>query len=755
MKNIFTESKYIESADKCLDFIKRMLDPAEWEVLPYYSQVYPDDYQGELMWGGATDIPDDAERVDPVYIQPAKYYEPGYTGVIEGTYKLPKGANPSDYAVAVYEVATERSLICYCPLLTREVETADGVVKENYWCTGDLVEAWEYYQSSYDRNEPLMLTDSGSYVPWSPDPETGVEPTKWYQTKFTTTKVVYWYWAKRSTRGGNRAYEIELVRKKWPMSVTEDVLNKYLSKPAPRPAESYTRTNYVGMEVGSYYNIFELLNRDTIKEHHSGWIGKNDKVVSTPDLPEFTTGNPEELVTQSFQIDATGKKHKGFIEYGYSYFKDYKVQLYTLVLGDAEYLNGEAMLWSDVVCPIPDVTPDIPEITVEIVDVIVMLGSSHRKKNYTFLASVDTPDADLFIPGYATVTAENKGAITQKDSYITYKVEYDNPSNAFQYQLRADTTKTPLYELPARTEDRSFRFIACGDPQITNATSASAWSDTLSLAFSTYSEAQFIATLGDLVDAQTSMSLAEQQFSYFAAPKEIRTHPHVIAMGNHDDNMGLGGHLFPPNESTYGVVGGMGDYYLKFEDSLIIVLNTNVKDDRVTEHIEFMNAIIPEFINDYGRPKWIIVMFHHSIFQPTGTAEEEQYVILRNYLAPTFSKYRVDLVLMGHVHAYCRTPVIDCSELSAGDAVTQDCVVHGSSGNVFTKTSHGQTVYVTLNSASGSKYYPLSGDYWYNAKTDQQVIPNYSYVEVTSEHIKIVTHKTDDNAVIDEFTLYK
>ena len=110
---------------------------------------------------------------------------------------------------------------------------------------------------------------------------------------------------------------------------------------------------------------------------------------------------------------------------------------------------------------------------------------------------------------------------------------------------------------------------------------------------------------------------------------------------------------------------------------------------------------------------------------------------------------------MGHTHAYCRTYVMDCSNLSAGDTVDSKCAVIGSGDSSFTKVSHGQTLYVMLNSGSGSKFYPLAGDHWYVAKANQKIMPNFSCVNVTPNYIKITTHQTDDMSIVDEFTLYK
>ena len=65
------------------------------------------------------------------------------------------------------------------------------------------------------------------------------------------------------------------------------------------------------------------------------------------------------MQSQSFRLPETDKEHQGFIEYGYSRFEDYKINLYALVLGDAEYLNAQTILWSDVIYPLPDNPPPI------------------------------------------------------------------------------------------------------------------------------------------------------------------------------------------------------------------------------------------------------------------------------------------------------------------------------------------------------------------------------------------------------------
>lgn len=753
---MLTGQKYDQAAEKALGFIERMFDPAEWEVRPYYGVPYDEAYAGKLMWGGAKEIPDDAERIDPQYIKPDQYYYPGYKGVMQGTFNLPEGENPQNFAVAIYRVSSSsRSIECLCPLLTKEKD--DGSV-EYTWSSGKLVEVWEYYQSSYDRRSQYMEDGSGGYRPWEKNPD-GSSPTKYYRTEFSTSKVAYWYWAKTEVGSSSTyAYEIELVRKDWTVNVTDAMRQKYLNKPMPRPEYGYTRPDYLGMSTMEEYTLFDLIELESVHESYPGvWIGRDDKEMPTPDLPEFTTGMSTQIRSQSFGLEDPPEKHRGFIEYGYSRFVDYKIHLYALVLGDAEYLNGEAPLWSDIIYDLPENPAPIPPLVEEITDIVVMPGTSASWKNYTFLSTIDTPDgASLYIPGYATVTAENKGYSSQKNSHVTYKVSYTNPDEEFRYQLRAGDIATSRLPMAPRPADKNvYKFIAAGDPQITNTPSATAWADSLQKAFTMYPDANFIVTLGDNVDEQVDMALAEKQFSSYLAPPEMRTHPLVAAMGNHDDNMGFDGHFFPPYESSYGVVGGMGDYYFRYDDTLIMVINTNAKDARIDEHISFIEETVAKYVEGRGRAKWTIVMFHHSIFQPTNTAEEQQYVDLRNHFAPCFSSQGVDLVLMGHVHSYCRTHVLDCSNIGIGSTVTPAQIVPNSGGMEFTKTSSGQTVYITLNSASGSKYYPLSGSPWYIAHSNQELVPNISVVDVDNSRIRVITHRSGDMSIMDDFILRK
>jgi 3',5'-cyclic AMP phosphodiesterase CpdA len=114
---------------------------------------------------------------------------------------------------------------------------------------------------------------------------------------------------------------------------------------------------------------------------------------------------------------------------------------------------------------------------------------------------------------------------------------------------------------------------------------------------------------------------------------------------------------------------------------------------------------------------------------------------LRTNLTPVLSKLGVDLVLNGHDHDYARSYLMEGTS-----------IVPGSNGSTV-KAADGQTLYITTNSASGGKFYPLTGPYPWTAKTNQENVANYTNVEVNGGKIVVTTYRSTDNSVIDAVTL--
>lgn len=635
--------KYEESAQKALDFIKRMLDPSDWEVQPYYGKKYEDYYTGKIMWGGARNIPDTATRIDPQYINASQFYMPGYSGVVSGVWaNIP---DPENYAVDVYVITDVRYFSCSCPL------RSDGT-----WKSEQCIKVIDTYAPNEAKGE-------------------------------TTTKTItYWYWQDtiiNSSQREDHVIEFELVRKDW--------------------------------------TDIPIDGQDSVYDGGDGSIYTGSDSIALK--PISVAGN--------------------VIEYGYSRFVDYNIRLCTLA--DAEYTNDETTLWAEDIIGLPDTAPPIDGYEDEITNIVVGIGKYNGRYNFSWLSTEDSETAYVKIHGIANFTAVNCGKISRKSGYTTYKAEVTGlySLSDYEYTIYTGDLTSERYSLKSQmVVDNCYTFILAGDPQITTTATGDTWQYSISKALENYPTAQFIASTGDQVDEITEPNLSEQQMDLFLSLPQLKTLPLLPTMGNHDNNSNFKGHFFVPNESTLGVTHGTGDFYFKYDKTLFICLNSNSLN--IEEHTAFITSTRNKYINDNGNPKWTIVMMHHSIFA-VGYYAAAQNVLDLRALAPVFSANKVDLVLMGHDHCFCRTFIMQDTEIVAESGVDD-----------FTKTSSGQVSYITLNSSSGSKFYAITlSDANYKYKASQEMIPNISAVTVTDNAISVSTHRTSDMTLVDNFILRK
>ena len=78
--------------------------------------------------------------------------------------------------------------------------------------------------------------------------------------------------------------------------------------------------------------------------------------------------------------------------------------------------------------------------------------------------------------------------------------------------------------------------------------------------------------------------------------------------------------------------------------------------------------------------------------------------------------------------------------------------VAGTSGSTV-KATKGEVLYIATNSASGGKFYALTGPYPWTAVTNQENVPNYTNVVVDRGSITATTYRTTDGSVVDKVTL--
>ncbi|MDR3601433.1 MAG: fibronectin type III domain-containing protein [Desulfosporosinus sp.] len=355
----------------------------------------------------------------------------------------------------------------------------------------------------------------------------------------------------------------------------------------------------------------------------------------------------------------------------------------------------------------------------------------------------DMTGADFPASKATTFTGTTSAAIT---GFFANKVTVTNLLESTQYIYRvgdgSDANWSPVYNFTTH-QTNSFSFLAVGDPQIGAGGSVESdtagWKDTMSKALAQSPDVSFLASLGDQVNSNSN----EDQFNGFFAPPELRNLPVAPLVGNHDNGApNYSYHFNLPNLSAqYGLTTNTSsDYYFTYGKSLFMVLNTN--NSSGAEHDAFMQQAIDANPN----VTWKVVMFHQDIYGSANHSTSADIVNLRQALFPVFDKYKIDLVLDGHDHSYTRTYQMFGDQALTGQNVDADGAVVNPLG----------TLYMTLNSGSGSKYYDLQPTpETYAAVREQIKVPTFSKITETANSLNISTYRTDTMAMTDTYTIKK
>ena len=323
-----------------------------------------------------------------------------------------------------------------------------------------------------------------------------------------------------------------------------------------------------------------------------------------------------------------------------------------------------------------------------------------------------------------------------------------------------------------------------------------AWDRTLDIATAQNPGLDFVISAGDQVNKTGQAK--EEEYAGYLAPDALASLPVATTIGNHDSlNPDYQYHFYNPNQTGYGETEAGGDYYYSYGSGLFIVLNTN--NYNVAEH----EKAIEEAIAAYPDAQWRIVTIHQDIYGSGLDHSDTDGMILRTQLTPIFDEYDIDVVLQGHDHTYSRTKLLygdgqshgtyefrlnedgsdydwdnayntqtdeqiplypeegDTAGQAAHDAFQADnnCyTIEDVQGN--TVTNPQGTLYMTANSASGSKFYELiSSQQDYVAARSQNWLPSYSVINLTADSFSIDTYQITDNGTVekidDTFTIRK
>ena len=325
---------------------------------------------------------------------------------------------------------------------------------------------------------------------------------------------------------------------------------------------------------------------------------------------------------------------------------------------------------------------------------------------------------------------------------------------------------------------------------------AFAWNRTLEIATEQNPGVNFIISAGDQVN-KTGQAKEEEYAGYLSADV-LASLPVATTIGNHDSlNPDYTYHFNNPNATENGKTQAGGDYYYSYGSGLFIVLNTN--NYNVAEH----EKTIQQAVASDPDAAWRIVTIHQDIYGTGLDHSDTDGMILRTQLTPIFDEYDIDVVLQGHDHTYSRSKLLygdgqthgtyefrlndegtdydwdnayntqtdekiplypeesDTAGTAAHDAFQADngCyTIENTTGN--TVVNPKGTLYMTANSASGSKFYELiASQQDYIANRSQNWLPSYSVIDMDSDSFSITTYQITSEGNVeqidDTFTIEK
>lgn len=281
-------------------------------------------------------------------------------------------------------------------------------------------------------------------------------------------------------------------------------------------------------------------------------------------------------------------------------------------------------------------------------------------------------------------------------TYRFYRADVSGlaPHTTYLYRIGSDGHFSAPLEFSTRSFDTTgeLKVTMLGDPQIGASDNVpndeQGWVTTLSRAVADLPDADFLLSVGDQVDNYAG-DLGE--YKAFFTPDQLRSAALVSTIGNHDVSPMFEGMFNRPNiDFDYGSREGQasGNYHFISRGVLFVVLNSN--DTNLGGHGEYLAKMMKEY---GGKTRWQIVVQHHNTYSSASHALDTSAINRQRELTPVISRLGYDAVLSGHDHIYSRSYLVDANnKVAETDKTVQ-------------RPRSGQVLYLTANSASGSKFY--------------------------------------------------
>jgi hypothetical protein len=321
-------------------------------------------------------------------------------------------------------------------------------------------------------------------------------------------------------------------------------------------------------------------------------------------------------------------------------------------------------------------------------------------------------------------------------------------NTAYSYRVGSEGDWSPTYSFKTQDFKGDFDFLFFGDPQIGSSgdvpKDGAGWLDTLNVALAANPKAELLVSGGDQVETANT----ETQW---VAPDKLRQYPWAATIGNHD----VGGkayeqHFWTPNTDRSApfyngdaTTRSGGDYWYIYKNVLFIDINSNAYASGAdAAHIGYVTNVVKA---QGAHAKYTVLVYHHSIYSPADHANDGDNQVRRQDFPTAFSNLGVDLVLQGHDHSYSRSYQIkNGQKANPGEQPGAAQVAQGPGG----------VIYVTANSASGSKYYDITApdttkdpnygpdplnpkSHWANSVENQEHVRTYVKIQVRDDKLVV------------------
>lgn len=326
------------------------------------------------------------------------------------------------------------------------------------------------------------------------------------------------------------------------------------------------------------------------------------------------------------------------------------------------------------------------------------------------------------------------------------------PNTKYMYRVyNGNGKKSQVFEFTTQPKG-DFTFVLAGDPQIGAGkfyADRDKWEKALGTIKKQVPQMSFLYSLGDQINEYTSKS--ELEYSGYIERENAKGITFATLIGNHDSQANsYSQHFALPNLQAEGKTEAGSNYYFVYNNTLFIQLNSN--NMNTAEHKATIEKAIEMTKNQ--KIKWKVVGFHHAIYSAATHANDDDIIKRRAEYPALMKQYGIDLIVSGHDHVYTRSRM-----MNGGVAIESERNFTDKSkeeGKVPSKyvNPKGQ-LYLTANSASGSKHYDLVEFKDYMAVRDQHYKPNFTEVKVTDKSIVATTYETDSLKVVDQVEIEK